>query len=71
MIKISTFSVKITREMPSGFMIEYKGECIEIEKSEGEMLITMLQSCQKIIKKEYVHDYKYSKQYNKYNKTIR
>ncbi len=67
--QISIFSVKIVREMNTGYMIEYKGECIEIEKREGEMLINMIQVCQRIIKKEDQGEYKnkqlYGKQYKR------
>jgi len=61
--QISIFSVKITQELANGFMIEYKGECIEIERKEGEMLINMLQVCQKIIKKEETIEYKNNRLY--------
>lgn len=70
MIKISKFSVKITQELPGGFMLEYKGECIEIEKREGEMLINMLQICQQIIRKENNHEYKHNQIYGKQGHTI-
>lgn len=47
------FTVRVMQlDNRQGYMIEYRGECIEIEQKEGEVLIDLLQVCRKIVGRE-------------------